>query len=171
VNLSYQRDRRIVGPLERQSELDTRAPFGGFLLHPFDYVVGFNSTHTVRIQDSTYTDVHYLDDRQIQCVAAGEGACQDDVPFLNNNDLNSTQPYRMNPYAAAQSNRLSLWTSGLDNALDMSLEKRMEGRANFDWQADRFNRGQGRWRIPLLRHRALSGDQRHELGVRAERVS
>ena len=103
-------------------------------------MVDFNTTHTVRIKDSTYTDVRFLDDRQIQCVAAGEGACQDDVPYLNNNDMNSVQPYRMNPYGVSQSNRLSLWTSGLDNALDMSLESRMEGRANFDWQADRFNR-------------------------------
>ncbi len=140
VHLSYQIDKNLNGPLTRQSELDTRSPFGGFILKPFDYLVNFNSTHTVRIQDSTYTGVHYLDDRQIQCVQSGEGACQDDVPFLNDNDLNSVMPYRLNPYGVEQSNLFSLWTAGTDNALDMSREARLQGRANFDWQADRYNR-------------------------------
>src|SRR6266566_4775882 len=140
LHLSYQADHRLAGPLTRQSELDSRNPLGGFILKPFDYLINFNSTHSVKIQDSTYASVHYLDDRQIQCVAAGEGACLDDVPFLNNNDLNSVQPYRWNPYGAEQSNRLALWSAGVDNALDLSQERRLEGRGNFDWQANRFNR-------------------------------
>jgi outer membrane receptor for ferrienterochelin and colicin len=140
VNLSYQRDRSITGILTNQSDLDTRNPTGGFILSPFDYLVDFNTTHTVRIKDSVYTGVHYLDDIQMRCIAAGEGACQDDVPYLNNNDLISVQPYRMNPYGVAQSNRLALYTQGLDNRLTLTNEARWEGRANFDWQADRFNR-------------------------------
>jgi len=140
VNLSYQIDHHINGILTRQSDLDTRDPFGGFLFKPFNYVLDFNSTHTVRIGDSTYQNVGYLSDRQIQCVQAGEGYCQQDVPFLNQNDLISTQPYRMNPYGVEQSNRLALWTSGEDELVDLSEDKRVEGRANFDWQADRYNR-------------------------------
>ena len=140
VNLSYQLDRSITGILTRQSDLDTRDPTGGFILSPFNYLIDFNSTHTVRIKDSVYTGVHYLDDIQMKCIAAGEGACQDDVPYLNDNDLNSVQPYRMNPYGVAQSNRLALYTAGLDNRVTLTREARWEGRANFDWQADRFNR-------------------------------
>jgi len=140
VHLSYQLDKRLSGPLSRQSELDTRDPMGGFILKPFDQLINFNSAHTVKIGDSVYTGVHYLDDRQVQCVQAGEGSCRADVPFLQNNDFNSIQPYRMNPYGVEQSNRFSLWTGGQDNALDMSRERRLIGRANFDWQADRFNR-------------------------------
>jgi Carboxypeptidase regulatory-like domain/TonB-dependent Receptor Plug Domain len=140
VNLSFQRDRSISGPLTRASDLSTRNPTGGFILSPFDYLINFNSTHTVRIGDSVYTGVHYLDDIQIKCVAAGEGACQNDLPYLNNNDLNPVQPYRMNPYGVEQSNRLAMYTAGVDNRLFMTQEQRWEGRANFDWQADRYNR-------------------------------
>jgi hypothetical protein len=140
VNLSYQRDRSITGMLARQSELDSRDPLGGFFFKPFDYLIDFNSTHNVRVKSTTYTGVHYLDDEQILCVQAGEGACQDDVPYLNNNDLNSVQPYRLNPYGVEQSNRLALYTSGLDNRAALTQERRLQGRGNFDWQADRFNR-------------------------------
>ena len=140
VRLSYQSDRSITGILTRQSDLDTRNPFGGFILSPFDYLIDFNTTHSVRIKDSTYQNVHYLDDIQMKCVAAGEGACQDDLPYLNNNDLNSVQPYRMNPYGVEQSNRLALYTSGLDNRVQLTSEQRWLGYVNFDWQADRYNR-------------------------------
>ena len=140
VHLTYQLDKRISGPLARQSELDTRDPFGGFLFKPFDYLIDLNSAHSVTIGDSTYNSVHYLDDRQVQCVQAGEKACRSDVPYLQDNDLNSVQPYRMNPYGVAQSDRFALWTGGEDQAIDLSREARWQARANFDWQADRYNR-------------------------------
>jgi len=140
VNLTYQLDKSITAPLTRQSELDGRNPFGGFFLKPFDYAVDFNSRHSVKIGDSTYQNVGYLDDRQIQCVLAGEGFCQNDVPLLNDNDVNSVMPYRMNPYGVEQSNRFSFWTAGQDQSINLSRERRLQGRANFDWQADRFNR-------------------------------
>ena len=38
LNLSYQRVEGIAGPLTRASELDTRDPFGGFLLQPLEYL-------------------------------------------------------------------------------------------------------------------------------------
>jgi len=140
VNVSYQLDKSITAPLTRQSELDGRDPFGGFLLKPFDYAVDFNSRHSVKIGDSTYQNVGYLDDKQVQCVLAGEGFCQNDVPLLNDNDLNSVMPYRLNPYGVEQSNRFSMWTAGQDQGINLSQERRLQARANFDWQADRFNR-------------------------------
>ncbi|HUL01591.1 MAG TPA: TonB-dependent receptor [Gemmatimonadales bacterium] len=142
VNASYQSDRRSSGPLENASELDSRDPFGGFLVAPLHYVTDFSTTHTVQILTEHYSDVHYLDDRQIQCLLAGEGACQDNVPFLNDNSLNSVQPYRLNPYAAEQSNRLSLWTGGMDNPVDLSQETRLRTRVSVDW----LSRGAGRFR-------------------------
>ena len=124
----------------RQTELDSRDPFGGFQLKPYNYLLDFNSTHDVTIAGKTFKGVHYLDDAQINCVLAGEGFCQNDVANLNDNDLNSVMPYRLNPYGVEQSNRFSLWNSGLDQSIDLSREARWQVRANFDWQADRYNR-------------------------------
>jgi len=140
LNVSYQLDQNIQGPLIRGSELESQNPFGGFQLKPLHYLLDFSSTHDVTIAGKTFTGVHYLDDTQINCVLAGEGFCQNDVAELNNNDLNSVMPYRFNPYGVEQSNRFSLWTSGLDRGTDLSREARWQVRANFDWQADRYNR-------------------------------
>jgi len=137
---SYQQEHDITGVLTRESELDSRDPTGGFLLSPLKFLVDFNSTHDVTIGGTTYTGVHWLDDRQISCLQAGQAACQDLAPFLDRNDLISSQPYRMNPYAAEQSARLPMYTGGVDNGFTLINEKRWQFRGNFDWQADRYNR-------------------------------
>lgn len=140
VYLSYQQDKVISGPLTRQSELDTRDPFGGFLLSPMDFLIDFNSTHDVTIAGQTYTGVRYLDDRQVQCLQAGQQYCRDDVPFLERNDLLYAQPYRMNPYGVEQSARQPMWTQGIEVGPFLERENRFQGRANLDWQVDRYNR-------------------------------
>ncbi len=140
VNVSYQLDTRTSGPLTRQSELDSRTPFGGFLLEPLAYLLDGSTSHPVRIKDSVYSNVRFLDDRQLQCVQAGEGACQNDVAYLNDNYLNSVMPYRMNPYGVEQSNLLPLWTAGTDNGLDLSREARWAGRATLAWRPTGANR-------------------------------
>jgi len=137
---SYQTDKTITGPMTRESELASRDPLGGFLLSPLKFIVDFNTTHDVTIAGTTYQGVHYLDETQLHCLQAGRTACGDMVPFLDHNDLFSGQPYRMNPYAAEQSGRLPLFTKGLDNAFNLSDERRWQFRGNFDWQADRYNR-------------------------------
>ncbi len=139
LNLSYQLDRSITGPLTRQSELETRSPFGGFLVKPLSYLFDFDYRHDVRIKDSTYQGVGLLDDRQIRCIQAGEGACQDDVPFTNRNDLDLIQPYRMNPYGAEQSPRFPLWTQGVVGDIDLSREARWQARAALDWRPNRVH--------------------------------
>ncbi len=140
VRASLQHDEFLQGPLTRQSELDSRAPFGGFLISPLKFLVDFSTTHDVTIAGTTYTGVGYLDDRQIQCVQAAQYCQQSVVPNNNRDDLNSAQPYRMNPYGAEQSARGPLYTTGLDNGPALQRENRVELYGNFDWQADRFNR-------------------------------
>ena len=140
VNVSYQLDTRTSGPLTRPSELDSRNPFGGFLLKPLDYLLNASTSHSVRIKDSVYSNTRFLDDRQLQCVQAGEGACLDDVAYLNDNALSSVMPYRMNPYGVEQSNLFSLWTAGTDNGLDLSRESRWAGRATLAWRPNGSNR-------------------------------
>jgi hypothetical protein len=131
VNASYQYDRRAAGPLENQSELETRDPFGGFLLAPLGYVTDFSSTHTVQILNTTYPGVHYLDDRQVQCLQAGLGACQSPAP---GNPDPSVQPWRMNPYAVEQSNPAPMYTFGTNAPIDLSEETRLRTRLAVDWQ-------------------------------------
>lgn len=140
VNVSYQTDATLQGPLTRQSELDSRDPFGGFLLNPLEFIVDFDTQHDVTIAGTTYSGVRYLDDRQLDCLLAGQASCRDLVPLLDRDDAISAQPYRMNPYAAEQSARQPHWTRGTDAGVLLIQEKRWQARANFDWQVDRFNR-------------------------------
>ncbi len=140
IRATLQHDDVLSGPLTRQSELDSRSPFGGFMIKPLDYLVNFNSTHNVTINGVTTQGVHYLDDQQINCLLVGTSYCQNLVPNLNRDDLSSAQPFRMNPYGVEQSARGPLWTQGLDNGPFLGRESRMEVYGNFDWQADRFNR-------------------------------
>lgn len=144
VRLSYQTDAVIGGPLTRQSELATRDPTGGFMLSPLDFLVDFDTKHDVTIAGETHSGVGFMDDVQIDCLLAGTAACQDLVPFLDRDDFGAAQPYRWNPYAVDQSGRFPLFTSGMDDndELDVYLvrERRLQAYADFDWQADRFNR-------------------------------
>ena len=43
VALSYQADRQVVSLLTRQAELDTRDPFGGFILGSIDFLFDFDN--------------------------------------------------------------------------------------------------------------------------------
>jgi TonB dependent receptor-like, beta-barrel len=140
AGLSYQRDDRVSGALTRGSELDSRDPFGGFLLNRLHYLVDLSSTHPVTIAGSSYGTVGYLDGPQITCIQAGEGSCRDDVPFLNDNDFNLVQPYRLNPYAVEQGNLLPLWTGGTRSAIDLSRESRRDARARLEWRAGHGHR-------------------------------
>jgi len=137
---TYQTDRFISGPLTRQSELDSRSPFDGFLIKPLSYDIDFNSTHDVRINGVTTTGVHYLDDVQVNCLIVGTKYCDNLVPFYQQNQLQQSQPYRMNPYGVEQSGLGFMQTSGLEVGPTLEQEHRLGLSGNFDWQAGRFNR-------------------------------
>ena len=134
VNLSYQRDERASGMLSLESEAESREPVGGFLLSPLEFVTDLSTVHDVTIAGTSYHAVKYLDDVQLKCLQAGQAACQDLVPFLDQNQLISAQPYRMNPYAVEQNQRLPFFTSGLDGPFDLSRERRWQARISFGWQ-------------------------------------
>lgn len=136
ATVSRQADERIAGMLTRASELASRDPFGGFLLKPLDFLVGLDATHDVDIAGTVYTGVHFLDDRQIQCLLAGQASCQDDVPYLNRDDLQQAQPFRLNPYGVEQSARLPLFTQGLGGGMDLGRETRWQERIGVEWHPD-----------------------------------
>jgi hypothetical protein len=134
VNLSYQSDERAAGALTFESEAESREPVGGFLLSPLKFVTDVSTTHDVTIAGTTHRGVGYLDKVQIDCLLAGQAACQDLVPFLDRNDLISAQPYRMNPYAVEQNLYLPFFTSGFDGPFDLSREHRWQGRVSLGWR-------------------------------------
>lgn len=142
VNVSYQLDKSITGPLTNQLELDSRNPFGGFLLSPFDFLVAFDTKHRIANGgDTTFAD--FLSDAQVNCLLAGVAACRDNVPFLDavgGEVLLSAQEFRLNPYGVEQTARFPLFLKGLDRGIFLARERRWVGRANLDWQWNRFNR-------------------------------
>jgi hypothetical protein len=134
ATISRQADERVSGMLTRASELASRDPFGGFLLKPLDFLVGFDAIHDVTINGVTSAGVNYLDDRQIQCLLVGMSYCIDDVPYLNRDDLAPAQPFRLNPYGVEQSARLPLYTQGLGGGVDLGKDTRWQERLGLDWQ-------------------------------------
>jgi hypothetical protein len=140
LHATYQSDHLISGPLTRQSELDSRSPMGGFLIKPLQYVIDFNTTHDVRINGVTTPGVHYLDDAQVNCLLVGTAYCDNLVPYYQQNSLQESQPYRMNPWGVEQSGLGFLQTQGLEAGPTLEQEHRFGLSGNFDWQLDRFNR-------------------------------
>lgn len=131
ANLSLQSDKRASGPLTPESEVASRESH--YLWKSLDFVTDFETTHDVTIGGTTHAGVHFLDATQIRCLQSGQAACADLVPFLDRNDLLSAVPYRANPYAVEQNPNLSFYTSGLDNPIDLSQERRVQARVVFDW--------------------------------------
>jgi hypothetical protein len=127
--LSYQEDRTLQAPLQRQSELDTRSPFGGFLIGSMDFMFDFNNFP--------------IDDQLIQNLRLNQGR-RGPVPFNDNNFLTASQ-YRTNAYASNSPDQQIIGgrfeeTGGPQAYQRMYREKRFLLKSNLDWQLDRYNR-------------------------------
>jgi outer membrane receptor protein involved in Fe transport len=136
VNLSYQNDYSINGAFTRDYEVSNRDPFGGFGLSPMKFIVDFD--HFSDADPADPLSVRSLKsqadwDLLVNNIRTNQGTR---VPYLDRDDLRNAQPYRMNPWALAT----GFSNSGLDVNSILYQEHRYIGRANVDWQADRFNR-------------------------------
>ena len=174
VNVSYQSDERAAGVLTPESEAESFRPSGGFLWSPLRFVTDLSTTHDVTIVGTTHSGVSYLDDIQINCLLAGQAACNSLVPFLDRDDLISAQPYRMNPYAVEQSLRLPFFTSGLDGPFDLSREHRWQGRVSLGWRlaaSHLLSAGLDFARFDTRRYTAPSGIAAFEINAYIERPS
>ena len=121
VNLSWARDRGIAGPLDAASEIGSRSPTMGI-----DFsTLGFNG-----FQGFPFP----ITDEIIQNIRADTGLR---TPLLNRTDLRNTQAYRMNPYGMISGSWI---TDGFAANGTLASEQRLYGRANLDWQANRFHR-------------------------------
>jgi outer membrane receptor protein involved in Fe transport len=136
VNLSYQSDQQISGPMTRDYEINNRSPFGGFVLSPMGFVVDFD--HFSDDDPNDPLSVTQLKsqadwDLLINNIRTNQGTR---TPYLNREDLRNAQPYRMNPWGQ----ETGFSNQGWDVNATLYQERRLLGRANFDWQFDRFNR-------------------------------
>jgi hypothetical protein len=138
VALSYQQDRSIQSPLTTESDLDTRSPFGGFILKPMHFLFDFNNFP--------------ITDELVQNFQANRGRF---TPFDASNaaqygvvDVLRNNAYGLYGKYGGFFNTLQgeNWLFGESGGpatplrLDLYKEQRYIGKANLDWQVDRYNR-------------------------------
>jgi hypothetical protein len=130
ANLSWQRDQYVQGTVAPSWMADHHDPFGWFTASDIKFNTNLDN---FPINDRLITNI-----RMNACnsdTQRPEGAC---IPFLNRSDLNNSSSYRFNPYGATASAFSSAGING--GAPILSQETRVTGRANIDWQANRYNR-------------------------------
>jgi outer membrane receptor for ferrienterochelin and colicin len=117
---SYQWDRAITGPLARESEANTRDPFGGFMLKRFDFLYDFSNFPISNIINNFRTNT-------------GRRSPYD---LDNTSQYSLIDEYRNNAYGVTGYNE----GGGPTGRLSLYKEDRAIGRGNVDWQLDRYNR-------------------------------
>jgi outer membrane receptor for ferrienterochelin and colicin len=140
--LSFQQDKTINSPLTTQSDLDTRSPFGGFLISPMHFLFDF--------------DNFPITDELINNVRQNQGRITP-VDVNNASSFNIVDEVRNNAYGLygqyqnfANTLDGGTWTFGesggpanggsFPTRLSLYKENRYIGKAKLDWQADRYNR-------------------------------
>jgi hypothetical protein len=133
--VSYQQDRTVQSPMTRETDLDTRDPFGGFIVGGMDFLIDF--------------DNFPIDQELVDNFRRNKADSRRAPSDLNKRaDYATTDAYRNNPYAlynrGSDGGDLQFFESGLGSPqgsrVIMYRENRWIGKANLDWQADRFNR-------------------------------
>jgi hypothetical protein len=135
ASFSLQQDRVIASPLTSQSELDSRNPFGGFLIKPLKFLYDF---------DNFPVDAALLANYR----ANNTSARITPYDLQNTGQYSLVNQYRLNPYANfANATYYSFAQSGgpfatstVGATLSLFRENRALARANLDWQLDHYNR-------------------------------
>jgi hypothetical protein len=122
--LSYQMDRQVGSVLSREDELSTRDPFGGFILGPIDFLWDFdNFPLNQELIDNFRTNT--------------PGTRRSPLDLENTSQYSLINKYRNSAYGLDGGSE----TGGPGNpALTLYRENRLRGKANLDWQFDRYNR-------------------------------
>lgn len=120
---SYQTDRSINSILTTDSELSTRDPFLGWQFSNFEYLYGFD--------EFPVTD-ELVRNYRLQPA---------DAKITIYDRFNTTQYNGQNGYGGSVGNPGSVGGfGGALGTLNTAQEERMIGKANLDWQVDRYNR-------------------------------
>ncbi len=122
ANLSWGQDRVIRGPLDPQSEVETRDPTLGIEFKSLKFGANLSALPFP------------ITDQIIRNIRSNDGLR---LPLLNRSDLFDAQNFRLNPYGLAANQ----WnTFGLETNANLLSETRYTGRLVVDWQANRFHR-------------------------------
>jgi hypothetical protein len=123
VYLSYQQDRFLQSPLTRESEANSRDPFGGFMVSPLDFLFDF---------DNFPLNQELVDNYRSNKL----GTRRSPYELENTAQYALVDIYRNNAYGVEGFSE----SGGPTARLFMNRENRWLGRANLDWQFDRYNR-------------------------------
>jgi outer membrane receptor for ferrienterochelin and colicin len=122
--LSYQMDRQVGSILTREAELTTRDPFGGFMLGAIDFLWDF--------------DNFPLNEELINNVRNNlPGTRRSPLDLENTSQYSLINEYRNSAYGLDGGSEAG---GPGGNALTLYRENRLRGKANLDWQFDRYNR-------------------------------
>jgi hypothetical protein len=133
--LSYQQDRTLSSPMTTESEASTRNPFGGFLIGPIDFLFDFGN----------FPLNQELVDNYRQNIADSRRSPLD---LTNRTQYATTDRYRNDAYGLYNRGSAGADMQFYDNGIGQPLatrlimyrENRWVGKANLDWQFDRYNR-------------------------------
>jgi hypothetical protein len=135
--LSYQQDRTLNGPLTSESELGSRDPFGGFMISPLDFLFNFDN---FPLNDELLSNYR-------QNVL---GSRRSPYDLENTAQYALTDEWRNNAYGLYNLDEFAsvifpesggpASTSRFSQTLVLYKESRYIGKANLDWQFDRYNR-------------------------------
>ena len=135
ASVSYQTDQNLAGQIDPAWAADHQQPFAFFSLSKPAFTFNFGNWP---ITDRLVQNVR-LGNCLVGADASNPGlaGC---VPFTNRTDLANVGEFRFNPYGITGGATIYP-TSGLSRgAPSLGQETRWTGRANFDWQANRYNR-------------------------------
>jgi hypothetical protein len=135
--LSYQTDRTLNGPMGGASELSSRDPFGGFMIKPIDFLFNF--------------DNFPLDDQLLKNYRQNIANSRRSPYNLENTAQYAlVDQWRNNAYGLYNADEFAsvLFPEGggpassqrWSETLILYREDRYIGKANLDWQFDRYNR-------------------------------
>jgi outer membrane receptor for ferrienterochelin and colicin len=135
--LSYQTDRTLNGPMTGESELGSRDPFGGFMISPIDFLFNF--------------DNFPLDDQLLTNYRQNTlGSRRSPYDLENTAQYALTDQWRNNAYGLYNADEFAsvifpegggpASSSRFSQTLVLYREDRYIGKANLDWQFDRYNR-------------------------------
>jgi hypothetical protein len=122
--LSYQMDRQVGSVMTREAELGTRDPFGGFIMGGIDFLWDFdNFPLNEELVNNFRNNI--------------PGSRRSPLDLENTGQYQLINKYRNSAYGLDGGSE----AGGPGNpALTLYRENRLRGKANLDWQFDRYNR-------------------------------
>ncbi len=145
LNLSHQRYKRVSGVIDRATGLGNRDPFLGMVLSPLDFVTDWDRFAPVDPANHLSIDpltggffISRLEtqedwDALIENVRYDRGTLRS---YLDRFEIGARDIPRVNAYGTLAGPS----TFGMTTGQSYQFENRWVGRANIDWQADRYNR-------------------------------